>query len=152
MRLELKVPPVLQLLIAAGAMFAVDRAAGFMECALPLSSGLAIVLAILGSSIALLGVVAFRRAKTTVDPRYPDQARALVVSGVYQWTRNPMYLGMLLVLGAWAAYLSNLLGVIFLLLFWAWMTRFQIIPEERAMRANFATSYRDYCSRVPRWL
>jgi protein-S-isoprenylcysteine O-methyltransferase Ste14 len=113
---------------------------------------LALLLAFSGVVIALLGVGAFRQASTTVDPRYPDKARELVVAGVYRWTRNPMYLGMLLVLTAWGVYLSNLLSFVVLPAFVLYLTRFQIIPEERAMRANFAGSYTDYCRRVRRWL
>jgi protein-S-isoprenylcysteine O-methyltransferase Ste14 len=158
--LELKLPPVLQLFIAGVLMFALYRLAGQLgpggALRVPLdpfwAHRVALLLAFSGVLIALLGVLAFRRASTTVDPRYPDKVRELVASGVYRWTRNPMYLGMLLVLTAWGVYLSSLLAFVVLPAFVLYVTRFQIIPEESAMRANFAESYTDYCHRVRRWL
>lgn len=158
--LELKLPPVLQLLIAGVLMFALHLLAGQLgpggALRVPLNPfwahRVALLLAFSGVLIALLGVLAFRRASTTVDPRYPDKAREVVVTGVYRWTRNPMYLGMLLVLIAWSVYLSTLLTFVVLPAFILYVMRFQIIPEERAMRANFAESYTEYCHRVRRWL
>ncbi|WP_432474794.1 methyltransferase family protein [Amphritea sp. HPY] len=110
------------------------------------------VLVIVGSLIALLGVIEFRKAKTTVDPRTPDKAENLVVSGVYQVSRNPMYLGFLIILLSWAFYLDN--GATFLILpiFVAYMSKFQIVPEERYMSAKFGKEFSDYCSKVRRWI
>ncbi len=109
-------------------------------------------LALLGALTCLAGVVAFRRAKTTVNPMKPDSTSSLVVSGIYGYTRNPMYLGFLLLLMAWAPALSNVLALVLLLAFVLYMTRFQILPEERLLASRFARDYAEYRARVRRWL
>ena len=99
-----------------------------------------------------MGFASFRRAKTTVNPMKPDSASSLVVSGIYDLTRNPMYLGFLVILVGWAFFLSNALGFIFLPLFVLYMNRFQIEPEERALASVFGEAFASYRSRVRRWL
>jgi len=115
-------------------------------------TGVAIVIALLGVAAAVFGNISFRRAKTTVNPFKPETASSLVTSGIYRVTRNPMYLGMLLVLVGWAVFLANGLAVIAIALFPAYITRFQIKPEERALMALFGEQYASYSSRVRRWI
>jgi len=117
-----------------------------------LSTGVAIAIALLGVAAAVFGNISFRRAKTTVNPFKPETASSLVTSGIYRVTRNPMYLGMLLVLVGWAVFLANGLAVIAIALFPAYITRFQIKPEERALTALFGEQYASYSSRVRRWI
>jgi protein-S-isoprenylcysteine O-methyltransferase Ste14 len=76
----------------------------------------------------------------------------LVSTGVYSFTRNPMYLGMALVLLAWAAYLSSAWSLLGPLLFALYITRFQIVPEERVLDRLFGTSFAAYKKCVRRWL
>jgi protein-S-isoprenylcysteine O-methyltransferase Ste14 len=87
-----------------------------------------------------------------VNPMTPEASSALVVAGIFRWTRNPMYLGMLVVLIAWALWLSNALAFIVLPLFVAYLNRFQILPEERALQARFGAEFERYCRSVRRWL
>jgi protein-S-isoprenylcysteine O-methyltransferase Ste14 len=94
----------------------------------------------------------FRREKTTVNPLKPEAASALVVRGIYRWTRNPMYLAMLLVLVAWACIVSNWAALAMLPLFVACLNRFQIAPEERALHARFGVEFDNYRKNVRRWL
>lgn len=152
MNLDLKLPPVLQLVLAGVVVWGTDRVDTVLAFTLPFRGSLSVLLSLAGVVIALLGVVAFRRAKTTVDPRYPEQATSLVIGGVYRRTRNPMYLGMLLVLLAWALYLGSGLSFVVLIGFVAYMTRFQIIPEERFMTQSFGDAYTRYQQTVRRWL
>lgn len=94
----------------------------------------------------------FRRANTTLNPHKPGSARALVTSGVYGWTRNPMYLGLSLLLLGWAVALGTLSPVLGILLFVALLQRVQIRPEEHALRLRFGEDYDHYRNRVNRWL
>jgi protein-S-isoprenylcysteine O-methyltransferase Ste14 len=112
----------------------------------------AILVAAAGAAIALAGVIQFARARTTVNPLQPDAASSLVSGGVYRWTRNPMYLGMALVLLAWAIYLSSIAALAVLPLFIVFITRFQIAPEERALEARFGVQFERYRKAVRRWL
>lgn len=150
-RLELKIPPPLLFLLLAGLMWLLARATPDMR---GIEAGVYPVAALTlsGSLLLLAGVAAFIRARTSVDPRKPDGASALVSSGIYRLSRNPMYLGDLLLLGAWAFYLGNALTLILLPVFVLYMNRFQIRPEERALGRHFGAAYHDYCQRVRRWL
>ncbi len=150
--LELRVPPVVVVLVIAALMAVVaDRLSGVVF-ELPGGVYLAVLCVALGLALILSGVQRFRRAATTVDPRYPERSRELVVVGVYRVTRNPMYLGMLLVLAGLSVHLANPVTLLGLPIFVLYMNRFQILPEERALTAQFGEPYRDYCREVRRWL
>jgi protein-S-isoprenylcysteine O-methyltransferase Ste14 len=94
----------------------------------------------------------FGRAGTTVSPHQPGETSTLVTGGVYAWTRNPMYLGLMLVLLGWATRLGTLTAFAGPVIFVPLIERVQILPEEHALRARFGREYEDYCARVNRWL
>jgi protein-S-isoprenylcysteine O-methyltransferase Ste14 len=150
--LELKLPP-LPLAVGFGVlMWAIDRW-------LPLQTDRSllrtvIALATLGLAVAIIvtAIFGFRKAKTTVDPMHPEAASAIVTSGIYRFTRNPMYLGFLLALIAWAVFLGNLVSALMPAIFVGYIYRFQISPEERALRARFGARYEAYLRSVRRWL
>ena len=150
--LELKVPPVLVWLTFAGAMLGVARWTPSLAFALPGSAAVALALGILGVGVAAAGVVAFREHRTTVNPLTPGASSAVVSSGVYRVSRNPMYLGFTLALAGWAVYLSNGGAALLVTGFIAYMTQFQVKPEERALLAKFGSEFSDYMARVRRWL
>jgi len=112
----------------------------------------ACLIGVVGLAVILAGVISFRRAKTTVNPLKPETATALVTGGVYRYTRNPMYLGMLIVLLAWAVYLSAPASLLVVVVFWLYIDRLQIRPEEEALVRLFGSTFTDYMSRVRRWL
>ena len=149
---KLKIPPPVVALTMAILIWQVTRAAPTAAFVLPARRVLAACVTLVGVAIAMAGVVAFRRVGTTVNPLRPEKASTLVVSGIYKITRNPMYLGMLLVLIAWALILSNALAFIMLPLFILYMNRFQIGLEETALTSLFGDEFRRYTSRVRRWL
>lgn len=107
---------------------------------------------ILGGLIAMCGVLEFRRQTTTVDPLHPGKASTLVCSGIYQYTRNPMYLGLVIILTGWAIHLGNIYATGIILLFAGYLNYFQIIPEEQAMRSKFGEEYQSYIDDVRRWI
>ena len=151
--LELRVPPPLVGVIIAAAMWFIASSLPPL-LPLPVSARLpvAVILALVGVAIALSGVISFRRAQTTVNPLKPETSTALVTTGIYRITRNPMYLGMLIVLLAWAAYLSTAWALLGPVAFALYITRFQIIPEERALRSLFGTTFVEYTQRTRPWL
>lgn len=149
--LELKVPPLVLVLITAALMWAAARWVASMPLAFPGVTLVAGACLVAGVGIVTAGVLQFRAAGTTVDPRIPDQSAHLVDGGNYGITRNPMYLGFVLILLAWGLYLGNAIALALVPLFMLYMNRFQIVPEERSMRALFGRSYEEYASRVRRW-
>jgi protein-S-isoprenylcysteine O-methyltransferase Ste14 len=150
--LELKIPPFIQVLVTASLMWALAVAVPSLGFTLSVSPLVALLLAAIGVAFALLGVLEFRSAGTTVDPRVPDQSVSLVVSGVYRISRNTMYVGFSLALIAWGIYLSNIASLVLLPAFVIYMNRFQIVPEERHMREKFGEAYLQYQTEVRRWL
>ena len=150
--LELKVPPPIVALVIAIAMWFLSRLPPWPEV-LPVARMLAAVgLAAVGAAFSLSGVLAFRRARTTVNPLKPESASSLVSSGVYKVTRNPMYVGMFFLLLAWAAFLWSAWSLLGLLGFVAYISRFQIVPEERVLAGLFGAEYAKYKECVRRWL
>jgi protein-S-isoprenylcysteine O-methyltransferase Ste14 len=151
-RLELKVPPVALVLVTAAAMWVVARAAPALTLPLPYRDAIALGLVLAGVVVSMLGVAAFKRAKTTVNPMNPSSSSALVVLGIYRQTRNPMYLGFALALCGWGAFLSNAPALALLPGFVLYMNRFQIEPEERALELRFGREFVEYTRRARRWL
>lgn len=111
-----------------------------------------VLLAILGVAFLVPAVVCFAREKTTVNPLSPDEATVLVDSGVFAISRNPMYVGMLLLLLAFVLWLGSVSSLVAVLFFFVLIDRLQIRLEEEVLRKKFGKSYRQYASRVPRWL
>jgi protein-S-isoprenylcysteine O-methyltransferase Ste14 len=150
--LELKIPPPVVALITGLLMWVVARATPTLDFAFPAHNVIAMGLAAIGVATAITGALTFRRAHTTVNPMKPESSSTLVNWGVYKMTRNPMYLGLLLVLTGWGIFLSNPLAFLFLPAFVLYLNRFQIAPEERALTSLFGRDFADYQSRVRRWL
>ena len=136
----------------AGVMLGVTHAMPPLSFRIPGRTVVALALAALGVGSAIAGVIAFRDRHTTVNPLTPSASSAIVTGGIYRVSRNPMYLGFLLVLAGWGVYLSNAGTALLLPAFVAYLTRYQIKPEERALLAKFGTEYAQYMSRVRRWL
>lgn len=151
-RLELTVPPPLVMLGAGTLMWALAQISPTLNLPHSLRMAGAIGLLGLGGAVALAGLVAFRRAGTTIHPFEPHRSSALVQTGIYRYSRNPMYLGMLFVLLAWAHWLTAPLALLGPLIFVAWIQRFQIRPEERALGQRFGDEFDAYRRRVRPWL
>jgi len=150
--LELKIPPPVVAILIATAMWGVSSHQPSLSLAPEIRQFLPAALAILGVTFDLLGLLAFRRSGTTINPMKPSKASTLVTDGVYQVTRNPMYVGLALLLTAWAVHLSMFWPLVGPMLFVIYINRFQIGPEERVMRSKFGEEYTAYAARVRRWL
>lgn len=114
--------------------------------------GAALAVFVAGICFLLPAARAFRSAGTTINPIRIESASDLVTDGVYRLSRNPMYVSLTLALLAWALLLDSLWVFAGPAVFVAWMTRFQIIPEERVLAEKFGETYVDYCQQVRRWL
>ena len=150
--LELRIPPPIVGLIIAGGMWIVAHLSAVIQLPRVARLSLAVMLGAIGVGVALSGVLSFRRAQTTVNPLKPETSAALVSTGIYSFTRNPMYLGMVLGLFGWAVYLSSIWSLLGPVLFVLYITRFQIVPEERVLDRLFGAPFAAYKKRVRRWL
>ncbi len=150
-QLELKIPPLMWLVVFLTLEYITARAFCYIPPETPYS-GFAALIGFGALAIGVLAIVNFLKAQTTLNPMNPDQASSLVTSGIFQYSRNPMYLGLLLILIAWGIQLSCLLSLFIALLFIPCMNRLQIVPEEQHLESKFGEQYRDYQSKVRRWI
>lgn len=150
--LELKVPPPALALIVAVLMWLASQLMEPSQMSFAIRVTAALALLVVGQCIGVAGMRSFRTAKTTMNPFKPGGTSALVSDGVYRFTRNPMYVGLLITLLGWAAFLSQPVTLVFLPLFVLYITQFQIKPEERALSSLFGTEYAEYMAKVRRWL
>ncbi|NBC87985.1 MAG: hypothetical protein GVX90_00525 [Alphaproteobacteria bacterium] len=147
--MELRIPPPVQVALAIALMTGTGWIVPAPAIHLP---WLTAVLATAALALLFAPAVRFSRESTTVDPIHPERAERLVTQGFYRVSRNPMYLGMVLLLGAVAAWDFAWVNLAVIAAFVGWMRRFQIIPEERALEARFGEEYRDYRAHVRRWV
>jgi protein-S-isoprenylcysteine O-methyltransferase Ste14 len=150
--LELRIPPVAQFLLAGGLMAFVRWLAPGAAFSFPGQLLAASIVLLAAGLVGLAGVRAFARAGTSVNPLAPERASELVSGGIYRYTRNPMYLALLLALLAFGLWLGNWPALVLLPAFVASMNRLQIRPEERALERLFGGEYAAYRRRVRRWL
>jgi protein-S-isoprenylcysteine O-methyltransferase Ste14 len=149
--LELRIPPPLVALIVVAAMWGVSTWAPLMP-AESLRRMMAVVIVATALAIELAGVLAFRRSRTTINPMAPDRSSTLVTTGIYRLTRNPMYVGLTMTLIGLALWWGGAWALVGPVAFVAYLTRFQIVPEERVLAAKFGTAFDEYRGRVRRWL
>jgi protein-S-isoprenylcysteine O-methyltransferase Ste14 len=150
--LELKVPPLVLVLVLGMTMWFIAMQLPSLSIALPGHHGLAAIISGVGIFFILAGAYEFQKAKTTLNPTTPAASSSVVASGIYRVSRNPMYVGFLLALTGWAIFLSHPLPFLLLPAFVAYINRFQISPEEPVLSAKFGDEYETYKQGVRRWL
>ncbi|MCL1038671.1 isoprenylcysteine carboxylmethyltransferase family protein [Shewanella corallii] len=150
--MALKIPPLLLVLLFALAGWLLTWFGLGWHWDMPLRLGWLIGWGLGGLLFAFAGVLSFRRGNTTVDPTRPDKASKLINGGIYQRTRNPMYVGFASALVGWGGYLTDPLALLLVPVFIWYLTEFQIKPEEQALTELFGEEYQDYCHQVRRWL
>lgn len=150
--LERRIPPPLVALLGVVLAWVLARLAPGLAYPLPARTPIGVLLVLAGGCLAWSGLRAFRQARTTPDPRTPERSTSIVRAGPYRFTRNPMYLGLALALLGVCAYFANPLTLVAVPVFVAYITRYQIIPEERVLAAKFGETYASYARSVRRWL
>lgn len=147
-----RIPPPFIVLLAAACMWTLDRWLPIRPWLAPPWNRVAVVPAAVGVAIIAAAMVRFRQAQTTVDPLNPSEASHLVTDGVYRMSRNPMYLGLTLLLIGWSLWLGSASPWVIPPLFVLVISVVQIIPEEQALGRLFGEPYADYRRRVGRWI
>ena len=148
--METKIPPPLVTLIFGLSIYFSREL--FPTIEIKYSFYVGIFLLLLGFLILISAVRLFRIDQTTVNPLSPKQATKLVTEGVFKFSRNPMYLGMACVLASLAMFFNIIGGIVFIALFCAYITKFQIVPEEKAMLDLFSEDFDQYKQTTRRWI
>ena len=141
-------PPTLFFVLIA-AIVAADRFFPFVSFASPWLPWCGAALVILGIAVSVAGKSHFQRVGTNVYTF--EEPGQLVTDGPYRFSRNPMYLGLVLA-GIGAAFVSATLSALVLAAAFAITVRcWYIAFEESAMRRQFGEAYETYCGEVGRW-
>jgi protein-S-isoprenylcysteine O-methyltransferase Ste14 len=151
MKLELKILPIVQVVIAAVMMYLLKRLLPELHYIFFNKELLASITLVVSAFIAVLSVYCFRKHGTTVNPKRPEETNEVINSGIYAYSRNPMYVAFVLILVSLAIYLSSFASYVMLPFFVIYITRFQIIPEERMLTKRFGLAYTSYTNKVRRW-
>lgn len=149
--LKLKIPPAAIFLICIGLMWAIDRQISNWFV-IDLGQWVPRVILVIGVFFGLGGIIQFRKNATSVDPHHPEKASVLVTSGVYIFSRNPMYLAMFLILLGGLIKFGEPAGLIVLIFYVWYMNEFQIKPEEETMEQKFGEEFLEYKKEVRRWI
>lgn len=150
--MKLIIPPPVQALICALAMWLLATRLPQFGFSFAFQQKIAILIAGIGILIDLISVGLFTQYKTTVSPFSPDKTNKLVTTGMYRYSRNPMYLGMCIILTGLALWLGNFAAFLMVVVYVWFVTRLQIMPEEEILTAKFGKEYTDYIARVRRWI
>lgn len=147
-----KVPPPIIALVCVLLMWLLSLFTMNIGLSAPIRISLLLVILLAALAFIFSGIVSFRRADTTIDPMKPETASSLVSTGIYRVSRNPMYVGLAMLLVAWLIYLSSPLSIIGVIAFIFYINEFQIKPEERALEKKFGLEFTEYKLRVRRWI
>ena len=149
--LELKIPPPALVILTAAIMFGIWYCR-FCPLSNPWYLPATIICGSTGLVFLLTGIIQFGKVSTTITPTHPEKASRLVITGIYRYSRNPMYCGVTLFLLALGIFLNDGLTLLMIPLFVVYLTYFQIIPEERILEQRFGNEYQDYKKSVRRWI
>ena len=147
MNLYTKIPPPIVTVIILSIIFLFDLKEYNLNTDI-----ISIIILLIGVIFIFSAVVQFVNRKTTVNPTKPHKTTTLVITGTYKITRNPMYLGMLLIIISFAFYKASIISLILIPFYIFYINKFQIEPEEFEMRKKFGKEYEDYCNKVDRWI
>jgi protein-S-isoprenylcysteine O-methyltransferase Ste14 len=150
--LKLKIPPPVYMLMFACGMWLMDQYIPLAEWIAPPWNRAGFIIMGLAFFTDLSSLFQFFRYHTTPNPIHPERVSALVTEGAYRYSRNPMYLGLLILLCGWAVYLGSISPLLLLPLFIFTINNMQIRCEEKLLEEKFSMAYRDYKQRVRRWI
>lgn len=149
--MELKIPPAVVFVCFASLMWAVGQWLPFGDFEFFGKTWLIGALLLGAILIAGIALVQFFVSRTSIDPLHPVKTTKLVTTGIYQFSRNPMYLSLLMILLAWGLWLGNAFNTLTAAGFVYYMNAFQIKPEEIQLQKTFGSKYKQYCTLVRRW-
>ncbi len=145
-----KIPPPLVVLILVISTFFSSKKIDLIQ--IPFQSFISIFILSIGILILLNPVLKFKKSKTTINPIKFKKVNKLVTSGIYKYSRNPMYLGLLMIVVSSSIFYLNIYSILTPLFFYLWINRFQIKREEVFLTEKFGEDYLSYKKKTRRWI
>ena len=145
-----KIPPPLVVLILVISTFFSSKKIDLIQ--IPFQSLISIFILSIGILILLNPVLKFKKSKTTINPIKFNKVNKLVTSGIYKYSRNPMYLGLLMIVISSSIFYLNIYSILTPLFFYLWINRFQIKREEVFLTEKFGEDYLSYKKKTRRWI
>ena len=145
-----KIPPPLVVLILVISTFFSSKKIDLIQ--IPFQTSIAIFILSVGILILINPVLKFIKSKTTINPIKFKKVNKLVTSGIYRYSRNPMYLGMLMIVVSSSIFYLNIYSILTPLFFYLWINIFQIKREEVFLTEKFGEDYLSYKKKTRRWI
>ena len=146
----MKIPPPILVLILVVSNFLLSKKIDVVH--IPHQTLVSILILLIGILILIIPVTKFIKYKTTIDPIEFKKVNKLVTSGIYKYSRNPMYLGLLLIVISSSILYLNIYSVSTPIFFYYWINRFQIQREEIFLTEKFGKEYLSYKTKTRRWI
>lgn len=150
--LQLKIPPPVYAISIAIIMWLLNRHFPLVEIISSPWNKIGLGIILIAASFDVWSLFLFLKKHTTPNPMKPENTTGIVTKGLYKYSRNPMYLGLLIILFGFGVWLGSLLPFLLLPVFYWVITEMQIKPEERMLEQKFGNVYLEYKNRVRRWL
>ena len=146
----IKIPPPLIVLVLIVSIYFSSKKIDLIN--IPLQLEISIFVLSAGILIFVNPVLQFIKSKTTVNPIQFEDVNKLVTSGIFKYSRNPMYLGMLMIVLSTSIFYLNIYSILTPLLFMLWINKFQIKREEEFLIEKFGDEYLSYKKKTRRWI
>ena len=146
----LKIPPPLLVLILVVSNYFSSKKIGLIL--ISNQKLISFIIFLIGVIILINPIVKFIKSKTTIDPIKFKKVNKLITSGIYKYSRNPMYLGLLMIVISTSILYLNIFSIATPMLFYFWINRFQIKREEIFLTEKFGKEYLLYKAKTRRWI
>ena len=146
----IKIPPPILALILVSSNYFLSKKIDPIH--LPNQDLISIIILLIGLLILTNPIFKFIKSKTTIDPIKFKKVNKLIISGIYKYSRNPMYLGLLMIVISTSIFFLNIFSITTPLLFYCWINRFQIKREEIFLTEKFGEEYMSYKIKTRRWI
>ena len=146
----IKIPPPILVLILVSSNYFSSKKIDLIH--LPNQDLISIIILLIGMLILINPIFKFIKSKTTIDPIKFKKVNKLIISGIYKYSRNPMYLGLLMIVISTSIFYLNIFSITTPFLFYCWINRFQIKREEIFLTEKFGKEYMSYKTKTRRWI
>ena len=146
----IKIPPPILVLVLVISNFFSSKKIDLIH--LPNQDLISIIILLIGVLILTNPIFKFIKSKTTIDPIKFKKVNKLITSGIYKYSRNPMYLGLLMIVISTSIFYLNIFSITTPFLFYFWINRFQIKREEIFLTEKFGREYMSYKTKTRRWI